>query len=171
MFTHVHYIIGIAVFQHPLGDGSGGVLLVCEDTNFPRHCVFLVVTLGSVTYYWEALPATFYECPVELCPRTSGQRDDAHVVIRHHQAVGQHLQGVEGRIDHDFRLGHPALDGVCKTEEQRVAAGKDNNSALSGFPDETTEPLEDTVQRHGDVYPLCPSGQQRSHYLMVAPAA
>ena len=47
------------------------------------------------------LSARSIKGPVKLRPRASCQRHDAHVVIGHHQSVCQHLQGIEGGIDHD----------------------------------------------------------------------
>ena len=94
VFADVHGVVGVAVFQHSLGNGSRGVFLVGEHTYF----------VGPLD-----------ECFIEFGPRASRERDDAHVVIRHQQSVGQHLQGVERRIDDDVGLGHLALDGIRKT--------------------------------------------------------
>ena len=41
--------------------------------------------------------------------------------------MGQHLEGVEGGINHDISLRHLALDGIGKAEKQRVARSEDDN--------------------------------------------
>ena len=106
MVTFSSLIVGIAVVEHALGDDGGGMFVVCEDADFR----------GS-----------FDEGAVECGPRAACKRYDAHIVIRHHQSVGQHLQGVEGGVDHDLCLGHLALDRVGKAEEQGVATGENGN--------------------------------------------
>ena len=84
-------------------------------------------------------------------------------MIGHHQSVGQHLEGVECRIDHDFRLGHLPLDGVRKAKEERVAGSEDHHLIVI-LP-------KDGIQRHRDVYPFCIICQQRFHNLVVALAS
>ena len=147
MLANVHRIIGIAIFQHPLSNGGRGMFLVGENT-------YLLNPLD--------------ECFIELWPRTSCQRDNTHIVIGHHQSVGQHLQRVKRRINHNFRLGHLPFDGICKTKEQRVATGEDNDSVLSDFVAETTILFEDSIEGNSDIYPLGISRQKRRHNLMMA---
>ena len=104
MFTYVHGIVAIAVFKRALGDGGRGMFLVGEDAN---------------------LLSSLDECSVELRPRTTRERDNPHIVIGHHQPVGQHLQGIERGVEHNLSLGHLAPDGIGEAEEEGVAAGKD----------------------------------------------
>ena len=96
VLTYIYMIRGVAVVQHPLGNGSRGVLTVCQYAYL----------LGS-----------FYECFVKLRPRAAGERDDAHIMVGHYQTVGQHLQGVEGRVEDNLCLRHLPFDGVGKAEE------------------------------------------------------
>ena len=62
VLAHVHIIIGVAIVQHPPGNGGRRMLAVSEHPDL-RH--------------------PFYEGAVEHRPRTAGKRDDAHVVIGH----------------------------------------------------------------------------------------
>ena len=105
MLTNVHGIIGIAIFEHSLGDGSRCVLLIRQYTY---------------------LTNSLYQCLIELRPRTPRQRYDVHIVIRHHQSMSQHLEGVEGRIDDDVCFRHLALDRIGETKEERIATGENN---------------------------------------------
>ena len=50
VLTDIHCIIGVAIFQHALGDGGRGMFLVGEDAN---------------------LRSSLNECFVELRPRTA----------------------------------------------------------------------------------------------------
>ena len=68
VFAYGQLIVGIAVVEHALGYGSGGMFAVCEDADFR----------GS-----------FDEGAVECGPRAACERYDAHIVIRHHQSVGK----------------------------------------------------------------------------------
>ena len=88
MFTYIHLIVVIAVVYHALGDGGWSMLLICQHTN---------------------LANSLYQCFIELRPRAACQRDDTHIVVRYHQTMCQHLQGVESRIDCDLCLRKPAL--------------------------------------------------------------
>ena len=45
--------------------------------------------------------------------------------------MGQHLQGVKGRIKLNLSLRHLPPDGVGKAEEQRIATGEDNDGVLA----------------------------------------
>ena len=96
----MHQIIRVAIIEHALGDGGRGVLFVCQNPNLGRP---------------------LDEGTVELLPWTPRQRDDAHVVIRHHETVRQHLQGIEGGEDLNVCIRMFPLDGIGKAEEQRVA--------------------------------------------------
>ena len=71
VLTHIHLIAIVAIFQHAAGDGGGRVLVVGE-------------------YAYLAGPLD--ECPVKFGPGTPRQRDDAQIIIRHHQAMHQQLQ-------------------------------------------------------------------------------
>ena len=62
---------------------------------------------------------------VELWPRATSERNDTHVVVGHYQPVCQHLQGIEGRIEHNLCIRHFVFDGIGKAKEQGVARGKD----------------------------------------------
>ena len=88
MFTYIHLIVVIAIVYHALGDGSWSMLLICQHTN---------------------LANSLYQCFIELRPWAACKRHDAHIVVRHHQTMCQHLQGVESRIDRDLCLRKPAL--------------------------------------------------------------
>ena len=70
VFTYIHHIKCIAIFQHPPGNGRGCMFLVCEDAY---------------------LLSPFNERLVEFRPRAARERDDAQIVIRHPQSVGKHL--------------------------------------------------------------------------------
>ena len=48
-------------------------------------------------------------------------------MIGHHHTVGQHVEGVERRIDRDICFRHLPLDGIGKAEEKRVARGEDDD--------------------------------------------
>ena len=78
--------------------------------------------------------------------------------------MGQHLQGIERGIDVDAALGQQALYGIGKAEEQRVAGSKDHNLPVCGIL------REHLVQRHDDVYPLRPFGQEPFHQLVMTHA-
>ena len=106
MFANVHIVIGIAIVEHALGNGRWGMFAICENADL-----------------WSSFDEGF----VELWPRTTCQRDNPHVVIRHHETMGQHLQRVEGGIDHNVGLGYLALDGIGKAKEEGVAACKDDD--------------------------------------------
>ena len=106
MFAYGHLVVGIAIVEHPLGDGGGGMFAVGENTD---------------------LRSAFDEGLVELRPRTACKGYDAHVVVGYHESVGQHLEGVERGIDHNLCLGHLAADGVGKAEEEWVARGEDDD--------------------------------------------
>ena len=54
--------------------------------------------------------------------------------------------------------------GIGKAEEQRVAGSKDHNLPVCGIL------REHLVQRHGDVYPLRPFGQEPFHQLVMTHA-
>ena len=156
MFAHIHVIVGVAVFHHSLGNAGGIVLLV-----------------GQHAY----LLSTLYQSSVQFLPGTPCERNNPHVVIEHHQLVSQHLKRVESRMDHNLCLWHQALDGVGKTEEQRVAADKCDNrkrsTPLFSHPSSLIHPpvlLYDSVYRYRDIYPSGPSWQQRSNNLMMTPA-
>ena len=84
-------------------------------------------------------------------------------MIGHHQPVGQQLQRIERRINHDFCIRHLPPYGIGKAEEQRVAAGKDHYLVVVL--------LKDSIERHSDVNPLCILRKQRLHYLVVALAS
>ena len=139
MFTNVHGIIGIAIFQHPLGNGCGRVLFVCQHAN---------------------LLSPFDKGLVELKPRTTCQRDNAHIVIRHHQPMSQHLQRVKRRIKNNLCLRHLALDGIGKAKEQWVAGSENHHLIMILF--------EDGIEGNGDVDPLGIGWQQRFYDFMVA---
>ena len=102
----MHSVLIIAIVKHPLGDGGRGMFLIRQHPN---------------------LPYPLDESSVELWPRSASQRDDAHIVIRHHQSMGQHLERIEGGIDHNLCLWHLPLDGIGKAKEERIAAGKDDD--------------------------------------------
>ena len=83
MLSNRHIIIGVAIVEHPLGDGRGSMFTVCENA-----------------YLLRPLDERF----VKRLPGTARQRDDTHIVIGHHQPMSQHLQGVERGKDHHLRL-------------------------------------------------------------------
>ena len=156
MLADVHRVVRIAIVEHALGDGGGGVFSVGQHTN---------------------LRGMLDESTVELRPGAACQRDNAQVVVGQQQSVGQHLQGVERRVEHDFCFRHLPADGVGKAEEERVARGKDNKRAIPLLFPHRDGPLvglvllKHFIQRHRDVYPLCIGRQQRAYYLVVALAA
>lgn len=104
VLADMHGVVLVAILHHPLCDGGRCMLLVREDAN---------------------LLCPLYEGTVELRPGPSRQGYDAHVVIGHHKPMSEKLQGVEGGIDLYLGLGHLPLDGIGKTEEERVATGED----------------------------------------------
>ena len=106
VFADVHLIVRIAVLQHPLGDGRRRMFAVGKDTKLGR-----ALDKGSV----------------ELRPGPPRQGYDSHVMIRQDEAVRQHLQGVECRIDLDVGFGELASERIGEAEEERVARGKDDN--------------------------------------------
>ena len=150
VLAHVHLIIGISILQHPLGDGCWCVFLICENAY-----------LGDM----------FNEGTVKLWPRATSEGDDAHIVIGHHQPVSQHLQGIEGRIYYDFCFRHFSLDGVGKTEEERVTRSE-NDKKPPPIPlrreGVLSILLKDGIERCSNVNPLCTFWQQWGDYLMVA---
>ena len=89
-------------------------------------------------------------------------------MIGHHQLVSQHLQGVEGGINHNLCLRHLSLDGIGKAKEQRVATGEDNKSLPLQKKGSMSVSLKDIIQRYCDVNPFCTFRQQGCHYLMMA---
>ena len=111
MFANVHGVAGVAVVEQAAGDGGGGMLAVSK---------------------YAYLGGALNEGAVQFGPGATGERDDAHVVIRHEQTVSQQLQGVERWVEHHLCFRHLASDGVSKAEEQRVAGGEDDN--LSPIP-------------------------------------
>ena len=100
MLADVHPIVVVAVFEHTLGYGSGGMLLVREDTD-----------LGSA----------LDEGTVELLPRAAGERNDAHVMVGKQETMGEHLKGVERREYTDVCIRELTLQGHGKAEEEGVA--------------------------------------------------
>ena len=135
----MHLIVFITIIHHATSYGGRSVFLVRQDTY---------------------LPGTFYQGAVKLMPRTTRERNDAHVVIRYHKPVGEHLKGVKGGINHNVRIRHLPPYGIGKAEEQRVTAGKDHHLVVIL--------LKDSIERHGDINPLCILRKQRLHNLMVA---
>jgi len=103
VFTDEHFIVQVAVLQHALGNGRWRVFAVSKDANLVR-----MLDKGTI----------------ELWPRTTGERNDVHVVVRHDEAVRQHLQGVECGINLDIGFGELAAERVGKAEEKRVARGE-----------------------------------------------
>ena len=77
--------------------------------------------------------------------------------------MSQQLQGVERREQHNLGIGHLALDGIGKAEEQRVTAGKHNHLVVIL--------REDRVQRCGNFNPLCSFGQIGRNKAIMALAA
>ena len=103
----MHLIVLVAIVKHTLGNGGRGVFLVCQNTH---------------------LRCTLNQGTVKFLPRTTGERNNAQIVIGHQEAVSQHLQGIEGGINHNVRLWHLSLNGIGEAEKQRVATGKDDDS-------------------------------------------
>ena len=72
--------------------------------------------------------------------------------------MGQHLEGIESRVEHYLCLRHLPLDSVGKTEEQGIAAGEDDEGSLTPNPSPaergTFVLFEDGIKRDGDVNPL-----------------
>ena len=104
----------------------------------------------------------FDERPVELRPRTACERYDTHIMIWHHQSMGQHLQGVEGGVEDDFCLWHLAFDSIGKAEEQRITRSKDDN--LRG---ERLVLREDGIKWSHNINPLGISRQELGDYFMM----
>ena len=89
-------------------------------------------------------------------------------MIRHHEAVGQHLKGVESRINHDIGLRHLALDGIGEAEEKRVARGEDDDGfTIYLFTIYDFILLENIIEGYGNVDPLGIGRQQRRNNLMM----
>ena len=75
------------------------------------------------------------------------------------------MKGVESRVENNLSLGEAMLDSVGKAKEQGVAAGKHHYVIVILIL------LKHSIERHGDVDPLRPFGQESSHELMVTLAA
>ena len=153
MLAHIYMIVSVPVVQQSPGYRGGRVLAV-----------------GQYAY----LGRTLYQCAVQFGPRTPRQRHDAHVVVGHDQPMGQQLQRVEGGIERYLSLGHLAADGVGNAEEQRVAAGEDDDGGrqyVVRVGKDGPVLFEHLVQRHRDVYPLRALGQLVGHHLVMARTA
>ena len=138
----MHLIVDVTIFQHALGDSAGGMFSVGQHADFFR---------------------TLDEGSVKFGPRPPRERNDTHIMIRHHQAMRQQLQGVERREQHNLGIRHLALDGVGKTEKQRVSTGKHNHLIVIL--------LEYRIQRRGNLNPLRPLGQIGCNKSVMALAA
>ena len=72
--------------------------------------------------------------------------------------MGQHLEGIESRVEHYLCLRHLPLDGVCKAKKQRIATGEDDEGSLTPNPSPaergTFVLFEDGIKRDGNVNPL-----------------
>ena len=106
MLPYIHNIIGIPVFQHSLSNGLRRMFFICEHAYHSRP---------------------FDEGSVKFLPGTPRQRDNLHIVVRHQQAVGQQLEGVERRKQLYLRIRHHALDGICDAKEKGIARSKNHN--------------------------------------------
>ncbi len=100
VFAHMHMVVAKAVVVHALGYGGRGMFLVGEHSYFG---------------------GTFDEGAVELLPRTACEGDDAEVVVREKETVGEELEGIEGWEHRDVRTGKLAPERVGEAEEERVA--------------------------------------------------
>ena len=87
-------------------------------------------TIGQHAY----LRGLFDQCPIQLVPRPSGQRDDTHPLVGHDQLVSQLLQRVEGGIETDRSLRHPVEDRIGEPEEERIALSEHHDLLLLMLP-------------------------------------
>ena len=87
--------------------------------------------------------------------------------------MSQHLQRVERREQFDVGFRHAFADGVGKAEEERVAAGEDNDGRGAWCVVRGTRNvlLKHGIEGHGDVNPFGIGRQQRGDNLVVALAA
>ena len=112
MLAYIHGVTVIPVFQHA-GRDSGGRM-------FP---------VGKDAYLGSAL----YQGTVELVPGTSRQRNGAHIVIRHYEAVRQCLERVERGVELDFGIRQFPFHRIGKAEKQRVARSEDHDLPVAGI--------------------------------------
>ena len=64
------------------------------------------------------LGCALYKGVVEFWPGAARERDNAHIVVGHDEAMCQHLQGVECRVDLDVSIGELTLECIGKAEEK-----------------------------------------------------
>ena len=74
----------------------------------------------------------------------------------------QQLQRVEGGKDRHLRVGKLPAKGIGDTEEERVAGGEDHHFGILFIL------IEDRFQRHRNINPLSPFGQQRGDDFVMA---
>ena len=144
MFAHGHLVVAVAEFEHTRCDGGWVVLLVGEHA-------YLLLSLNQHA--------------VELMPRASGERDDIHVVVGHHEPMGQQLEGVEGRIGQDLGLRQLPSSRVGESEEERVAGCEHHDFIVLAVL------LKHLRQWRRDVDPHSICGQQSFHQFVVPPPA
>ena len=89
-----------------------------------------MLAVGKDTNLGRAL----YKGVVEFWPGAARERDNAHIVVGHDEAMCQHLQRIECRIYLDLGLGELALECIGKAEEKGITGSEDDDRPLSPLP-------------------------------------